>query len=35
VMEILKFGADVEVVAPEVLRARVADDLKRAAGRYD
>ena len=35
VMEILKFGADVEVVAPESLRARVAEDLKRAAGRYD
>ena len=34
VMEILKFGADVEVVAPKSLRERVAADLKRAAGRY-
>ena len=34
VMEILKFGADVEVVAPSSLRERVAGDLKRAAGRY-
>ena len=34
VMEILKFGAEVEVVAPSSLRARVAGDLKRAAGRY-
>jgi predicted DNA-binding transcriptional regulator YafY len=34
VMEILKFGAEVEVLAPESLRARVAGDLKRAAGRY-
>jgi len=34
VMEILKFGADVEVVAPGSLRERVAGDLKRAAGRY-
>ena len=35
VMEILKFGADVEVLAPESLRGRVAEDLKRAAGRYE
>jgi len=34
VMEILKFGADVEVLAPKSLRERVAADLKRAAGRY-
>jgi predicted DNA-binding transcriptional regulator YafY len=34
VMEILKFGADVEVLAPESLRGRVAEDLKRAARRY-
>ena len=34
VMEILKFGADVEVLAPESLRSRVAEDLKRAARRY-
>ena len=34
VMEILKYGADVEVVAPESLRERVAGDHKRAAGRY-
>lgn len=35
VMEILKFGADVEVVAPESLRRRVAEELQRAARRYD
>ena len=35
VMEILKFGAEVEVLAPDSLRGRVAEDLKRAAGRYD
>jgi predicted DNA-binding transcriptional regulator YafY len=35
VMEILKFGADVEVVGPDVLRRRVAKALKDAAGRYD
>jgi predicted DNA-binding transcriptional regulator YafY len=34
VMEILKFGADVEVVAPDSLRSRVAEDLERAARRY-
>src|SRR5688572_29738319 len=34
VMEILKYGSDVEVLAPESLRERVAGDLKRAAGRY-
>jgi predicted DNA-binding transcriptional regulator YafY len=34
VMEILKFGAEVEVLAPESLRGRVAEDLKRAARRY-
>jgi predicted DNA-binding transcriptional regulator YafY len=34
VMEILKYGADVEVVAPGSLRERVAGELKRAAGRY-
>jgi predicted DNA-binding transcriptional regulator YafY len=34
VMEILKYGADVEVLAPESLREQVAGDLKRAAGRY-
>jgi predicted DNA-binding transcriptional regulator YafY len=33
-MEILKFGAEVEVVAPESLRGRVAAALKEAAGRY-
>jgi predicted DNA-binding transcriptional regulator YafY len=30
VMEILKFGADVEVLAPASLRGRVAEDLERA-----
>lgn len=35
VMEILKFGADVEVVGPDALRKRVAKALKDAASRYD
>ena len=34
VMEILKFGPDVEVLAPASLRARVAQSLAAAAGRY-
>jgi predicted DNA-binding transcriptional regulator YafY len=34
VMEILKYGADVEVLAPASLRKRVADALKQAAERY-
>ena len=34
VMEILKFGADVEVLAPEALRKRVSDALREAAKRY-
>jgi predicted DNA-binding transcriptional regulator YafY len=34
VMEILKFGADVEVLAPENLRQRVAESLRKAAERY-
>jgi predicted DNA-binding transcriptional regulator YafY len=34
VMEILKFGADVEVLAPASLRSRLAGDLERAARRY-
>jgi predicted DNA-binding transcriptional regulator YafY len=33
-MEILKFGADVEVIAPQGLRQRVADALRQAAKRY-
>jgi predicted DNA-binding transcriptional regulator YafY len=33
-MEILKFGADVEVLAPEALRQRLAESLKKAASRY-
>jgi predicted DNA-binding transcriptional regulator YafY len=33
-MEILKYGADVEVLAPDDLRARVAAALRQAAGRY-
>jgi predicted DNA-binding transcriptional regulator YafY len=33
-MEILKFGADVEVVAPADLRQRVADALRNAATQY-
>jgi predicted DNA-binding transcriptional regulator YafY len=34
VMEILKYGADVEVVAPDALRQRVAQALGAAARRY-
>ena len=34
VMEILKFGADVEVLTPPRLRQRVADALREAAQRY-
>lgn len=34
-MEILKFGADVEVLGPDALRARVAESLHQAARRYD
>ncbi|MCB1758457.1 MAG: WYL domain-containing protein, partial [Gammaproteobacteria bacterium] len=34
VMDILKYGPDVEVVAPKALRAEVAGRLKRAAGLY-
>jgi predicted DNA-binding transcriptional regulator YafY len=34
VMEILKYGADVEVLAPAELRKRVADSLRHAAQRY-
>ena len=34
VMEILKYGADVEVLGPAALRQRVADALKLAAVRY-
>ena len=33
-MDILKFGADVEVLAPTGLRAKVRETLKMAAGRY-
>jgi predicted DNA-binding transcriptional regulator YafY len=33
-MEILKYGADVEVLAPPALRQRVADSLRSAAARY-
>jgi predicted DNA-binding transcriptional regulator YafY len=33
-MELLKFGADVEVLAPGSLRSAVAEALKKAAGRY-
>ena len=35
VMEILKFGADVEVVAPDALRQRVAQALSQAARLYE
>jgi predicted DNA-binding transcriptional regulator YafY len=33
-MEILKFGPDVEVLAPQSLRSRLAQSLKEAASRY-
>lgn len=35
VMEILKYGADVEVVEPAALRKRVGDAIRKAAQRYD
>jgi len=35
VMEILKYGADVEVIAPATLRERVAQSLAQAASRYN
>ncbi|CAL92813.1 helix-turn-helix transcriptional regulator [Azoarcus olearius] len=35
VMEILRYGADVEVLAPPALRAAVADRLRRAAAQYE
>jgi predicted DNA-binding transcriptional regulator YafY len=34
VMDILKYGADVEVLGPESLRAMVAAEHRRAAARY-
>ena len=34
VMDILRHGADVEVVAPVALRAAVRGELERALGRY-
>jgi predicted DNA-binding transcriptional regulator YafY len=34
VMEILKFGPDVEVLQPPALRERVATSLREAAQRY-
>ncbi len=33
-MEILKYGVDIEVLAPEVLRGKVSAVLKEAASRY-
>ncbi|OFZ68134.1 MAG: DNA-binding protein [Betaproteobacteria bacterium RBG_16_56_24] len=33
-MDILKYGGDVEVVSPQALRKRVADELRRAHERY-
>jgi predicted DNA-binding transcriptional regulator YafY len=33
-MEILKYGVDIEVVAPEALRGKVSAVLKEAASRY-
>jgi len=34
VMEILKYGPDVEVISPEPLRKRIAEAAKAAAARY-
>ncbi len=34
IMDILKYGADVVVLAPESLRAQVREELRRAAARY-
>jgi len=34
VMDILKYGGDVEVISPQTLRKRVADELRSASGRY-
>ena len=34
-MEVLKFGADAEVLAPPALRERVAEALREAARRYN
>jgi predicted DNA-binding transcriptional regulator YafY len=34
VMDILKYGADVEVLRPAGLRRNVADQLRRASGTY-
>jgi predicted DNA-binding transcriptional regulator YafY len=34
-MDILKYGGDVEVLSPQALRKRVADELRRACERYD
>jgi len=33
-MDVLKYGADVEVLAPESLRKAVADQLREAAKHY-
>ena len=35
VMDILKYGAEVEVLEPQVLRQHVASELRAAAKRYD
>lgn len=34
IMDILKYGGDVEVISPQALRRRVADELRRACGQY-
>ena len=34
IMDILKYGADVQVLAPEALRTRVIAELGAAIGRY-
>ena len=34
IMEILRYGPDVEVLAPESLRQDVAERLRQAAGKY-
>ena len=35
VMDILKYGAEVEVIKPEALRCHVADQLCKTLARYD
>jgi predicted DNA-binding transcriptional regulator YafY len=34
IMEILKYGGDVEVLSPEALRTRISETLREAATKY-